>query len=56
MSNTDKQERIAFLRANLKGDIFLDGEALDEIHALEVELGIKTKNTDSPFTCFGCGS
>lgn len=50
-----KTERIAELRTQLTGDMFVDMELRDKIHNLEMEVqGVKPQ--DSHFDCVGCGS
>ena len=44
------------LKGQLTGDIFGDGEVMDQILEIELKLGLIKKNSDSPQECIGCGS
>ena len=51
------ESKLKELKAQLTGDIFQDGEIMDEILKLEIELGIiKPKQEGSDYECEGCGA
>lgn len=44
------------LKTQLTGDIFEDGDVMDQILDIELKLGLIKKNTEGQQECFGCGS
>ncbi len=49
-------KKIEELKGTLTGDIFADGEVMDEILKLEIEAGITKPNTNGFAECVGCGA
>lgn len=50
------EAKLSLLKSQLTGDIFADGEVMDQILEVETALGLIQPNKNSPQQCFGCGS